>query len=368
MRVALDVTPLVGHRTGIGLAVAEIVAAFATLDPAPEIVPYALSIRARRHHGELPTRTRYLPIPARVLLRTWGRSNFPSVDRWLGDCEVVHATNYLAPPSKRPTVVSVYDCSFLHYPELCSSDVLRFAPAIRRAARRGAWIHTGSEFVAAEIREAFSTDLADATRVVVVPLGIPAAQSPTGQSIASPVSAPFVLAIGTFEPRKNFDRLVRAFGQIAATTPELQLVLVGSDGPARPSIDAEVLALPSEISSRIHLLGAVPDTTRAALLETATLLAYPSLYEGFGFPVLEAMRAGVPVVAARAGSIPEVADDAAILVDPLDVASIAAGLAAVIDGSETRDRLIGDGRQRAAAFSWVTTARGLVDLYGRAAT
>ncbi|HEX2737699.1 MAG TPA: hypothetical protein VHP57_06140, partial [Acidimicrobiia bacterium] len=160
MRVALDVTPLVGHRTGIGLAVAEIVAAFATLDPPPEIVPYALSIRARRHHDELPPRTRYLPIPARVLLRTWGRSNFPSVDRWLGDCEVVHATNYLAPPSKRPTVVSVYDCSFLHYPELCSSDVLRFAPAIRRAARRGAWIHTGSEFVAAEIREAFSTDLA----------------------------------------------------------------------------------------------------------------------------------------------------------------------------------------------------------------
>jgi len=374
VRVALDVTPLVGHRTGIGLAVAEIVTALGRVDTPPEIVPYALSIRARRHRMDLPAGTRFLPIPARLLLRAWGRTDHPRVDHWLGDCDAIHATNYLAPPSKRPTVVSVYDCSFLHYPELCSADVLRFPSAIRRAARRGAWIHTGSSFVAEEIREAFGRELRDPSRVVVVPLGVPGSRrdpEPTAaatESPAAPVESPFVLALGTLEPRKNLDRLVRAFGSVAGERDDIHLVLAGADGPARGAIDEAIAGLPAPVRSRVHLLGAVDDATRATLLERAALVAYPSLYEGFGFPVLEAMRAGVPVVAARAGSIPEVAGDAAELVDPLDTGSIATGLAIVLDRADRREQLVAAGRHRVEGFSWDATAGGLVALYERAAT
>ncbi|MFN8035218.1 MAG: glycosyltransferase family 1 protein [Acidimicrobiia bacterium] len=364
MRVALDVTSLVGHRTGIGLAVAETVDALRALDAAPEVVPYALSLRARGHRASLPASTRFLPIPARLLLRAWGRADVPSVDRWLGDCDVVHATNYLAPPSKRPTVVSVYDCSFLHFPETVSGDVRRFEPAIRRAIRRGAWVHTGSEFVAGEIRDAFGRELHDPARVVVVPLGIPRAAE--ASTAALPVARPFVLAVGTLEPRKNFDRLVQAFAELAVAHAELALVLAGSDGPARPAVDAAVAALSPSVAPRVHLLGPVDDPTRTALLEAASVLAYPSRYEGFGFPVLEAMRAGIPVVAAAAGSVPEVAGDAAFLVDPLDVHAIATGLATALDDVAERDRLVTAGRARAGTFTWAATARGLVDLYARA--
>lgn len=373
MRVAIDVTPLVGHRTGIGQALEEITATLPTLNDAPELVPYALSLRARRHRATLPPNTRFLPIPARVLLRTWGRVDWPRPDRWLRGADVVHATNYLAPPSQRPTVVSVYDCSFLHFPESCSPDVRRFEPVIRRAARRGAWIHTSSEFVANEIREFFGHDLVDASRVVVVPLGVPPLHITSPAASAIPLESPtpfdgrYVLAIGTLDPRKNLDHLVRAFSAIAETVPDLRLVLAGTDGLGRPAIDAELAALPQHIAARVVLTGPVDDEQRVALLTHASVLAYPSLYEGFGFPILEGMASGVPVVASTAGSIPEVAGDAALLVDPHDDNGLSAALSSVLGDDETRRDLVAAGRARAATYTWKATAYGLNALYHLAA-
>ncbi len=118
--VAIDVTPLLGVRSGIGAAVAEIVAALRALEAGPDLVPYTLSTRARLQRDAVPSDTRFVPIPARILLRSWARGDVPRIDRWLRPAQVVHATNYLAPPSRLPTIVSVYDCSFVRYPELCT--------------------------------------------------------------------------------------------------------------------------------------------------------------------------------------------------------------------------------------------------------
>lgn len=358
-------------RTGIGQAVAEVVDALGRLDAAPDLVPYALSLRARRHRADLPPATRFLPVPARVLLRTWAVSGWPAVDRWVGDADVVHATNYLAPPSRRPTVVSVYDCSFVRFPELTSAERRRFEPVIRRALRRGAWVHTGSTFVATEIREVFGDDLAGPDRVVVVPLGVPRLDpdGPLPPALAARVGdGPYVLALGALEPRKNLDRLVTAFGALAPDHPDLRLVVAGPDGPARPAVERARGELSPTVAERVVLLGPVSDGARAALLASASVLAYPSLYEGFGFPVLEAMAAGVPVVAAAAGSIPEIAGGAAALVDAQEVEELAGALAAVLDDADRRSALVADGRARAATFTWEATGRGLVDLYTRAAS
>ena len=130
--------------------------------------------------------------------------------------------------------------------------------------------------------------------------------------------APYVLAIGTLEPRKNLAHLVAAFGLVARAQSELRLVIAGPDGPARPDVDAAIARLDPDAAARVVLAGPVSDAGRNALLERAALIAYPSIYEGFGFPALEAMTVGVPVVAARAGAIPEVAGDAALLVEPTD--------------------------------------------------
>jgi hypothetical protein len=109
--VAIDVTPLVGARSGIGVAVAEIVNALRALDAGPKLVPYTLSARARRYREDVPADTHFVPVPARVLLSTWTRMDTPRIDHWIKPAQVLHATNYLTPPSKLPTIVSVYEGS-----------------------------------------------------------------------------------------------------------------------------------------------------------------------------------------------------------------------------------------------------------------
>jgi glycosyltransferase involved in cell wall biosynthesis len=366
--VAIDVTPLIGLRTGIGSAVAEILSALQGLEAAPAITPYTLSARARRHRPDVPSDARFVPLPARILLRAWGRIDGPRIDRWLRPADVVHATNYLTPPSKLPTMVSVYDCSFVRYPELCSPDVRAYVPIVRRAVARGATVHTTSKFVAGEIEEIFGPGLERDGRLVVIPLGVPSIG--TDSEVPPEVEArldgaPFVLAIGTIEPRKNLAHLVDAFGLVAREQPGLHLVIAGQDGPARGSVDAAITRLTHDVGPRVVLPGAVTDAGRRALLDRAAVLAYPSIYEGFGFPVLEAMTAGVPVVAARAGSIPEVAGDAALLVDATDVQQLADAITRVINDDTTRHELVARGRDRVRQFSWEDAARALASCYRR---
>jgi glycosyltransferase involved in cell wall biosynthesis len=364
--VAIDVTPLLGARSGIGNAVGEIVTALRGMDRAPQLIPYTLSVRARMLRADAPAETRFVPWPARALLWSWARADVPRIDRWLRPARVVHATNYLAPPSRLPLLLSVYDCSFVRYPELCTPEVRALVPIVRRAIGRGATVHTSSAFVAAEIEEIFGPGLARAGRLVVIPLGAPR----LGTEARMPAAAanrigdsPFVLAIATIEPRKNLPHLVNAFGALAAAQPDLRLVIAGRDGPGRPALDDAIARLPHAVRDRVVLAGHVDDAGRRALLDAASVLAYPSIYEGFGFPLLEAWTAGVPVVAARAGSIPEVAGDAALLVEPSDDAALAGAIGRVIDDDPTRCGLVERGRERLADFSWTETARALAACY-----
>jgi glycosyltransferase involved in cell wall biosynthesis len=368
--VAIDVTPLLGARSGIGNAVAEIVAALGDLEAAPKLVPYTLSARARLLRADAPAGTRFIPWPARALLAAWARSDLPSLDRHLRPAAVIHATNYLAPPSRLPTLVSVYDCSFIRYPELCTPEVRALVPLVRRSIARGATVHTGSEFVAGEVEELFGPGLRAAGRLVVIPLGVPRLgdESRMPESIVTAVGdAPFVLAVATLEPRKNLAHLVSAFGVLAAAHPDLRLVIAGRDGPARPAVDSAIARLSAGARERVVLAGHVDDAGRRALLDAARVLAYPSIYEGFGFPLLEAMSADLPVVAARAGSIPEVAGDAALLVEPTDERGLADALDRVLTDDPLRAQLVARGRDRVSTFSWAATARALASCYRKLA-
>lgn len=363
LRLAVDVSPLYGHRTGVGVATAGMVDAIGARDDV-EVVPYLVSFRSAAQGGH-----RRLPVPGIVASHVWSRTDHPSADRWLGNVDVVHGTNYVAPPSTRPTVVSVYDCWFLRHPESASALVRRAGATLRRRVADGAWVHASSDATADHVRALLGTE-----RVVTVRLGAPSSESGDDSPSAAPAAlppgfsgAPFVLAIGTEERRKDLPTLVRAFGQLAPGNHRLHLVLAGMPGDQTHDIDEAVGSLPPEVRSRALRLGPVDDAAKRWLLRHASALAYPSLDEGFGFPILEAQAAGTPVVASDVGAVAEIAGAGAHLVRDRSYEAFAEHLLQVLDDTALRLSLITAGHENLARYSWTATAGGLVDLYRRAA-
>lgn len=359
--VAVDTGSLIGARTGIGRSVAALLDAFGELDPAPLVRPYVLSFR-----GDLPAGTARLPIPAAVAQRLWSRLDRPRLDRWLGDVDVVHGPNHVVPPSRRPRLVSVYDAWFLRHPDAVRPDVRRMGDVLRRSVRAGAVVHTSSHATAEQLRELLRPVRRD-PRIEVVHLGALPVDPPRDAAAARLPALDgrrWILALSTREKRKNLPALVRAFG-LASTIlgDDTVLVVAGGPGDDDAAIGDAVAALPADVGARVVVTGRVDDERKAWLLHGASALAYPSLDEGFGHPLLEAMAAGVPVVASTAGSIPEIAGDAALLVPATDDQALADALVTALEDAGERARLVGAGRARVAQFTWADTARRLLAVY-----
>jgi len=357
--VAIDGSPLLGPLTGVGMAVDQMTAALSHRADV-DLQPYALSMRGRLRPGMVR-----LPLPAAVAQRLWARFDFPRLDRRLRAADVVHGTNYAVGPSRLPRVVTVYDCWFLRNSEQASPVVHRVGKVLRRAVAGGAVVHASSQATADAVRELLATDRVETIPLAALPLPEQAADAPA--PIAELAGVPFILAIGTLEKRKNLATLVTAFGQMAGDHDGLELVLAGADGDDREAIDRAVDALPAALRERVMRTDRIDPDVKHWLLSNAQVLAYPSLDEGFGFPLLEAMQYRLPVVASTRGSIPEVAGDAALLVDPLDAAALAAALEVALTDSAQRQRLIANGTARVASFSWADTAEQLAALYHRLA-
>lgn len=360
LTVALDAAPLAGERTGVGVGVARLLAALA-VQPQLDLVGYGLTgshwpeVKSHLPPGTRPARG---PMPAGALLRIWSVSSLPYVELWTGRIDVVHGTNFVVPPARRAgRVVTVHDLTAVHYPELCTPTSRMYPRLVQRAVDRGAWVHTVSHFVAGEVVQHFGSD---PSRVVVVPHGI---DHPDRAPRSPAQSPPYVLALGTVEPRKDIPGLVRAFDIVADDHPDLELWIAGPEGWGESRLSETLSG--SRHKDRVRRLGWVSDT--GDLLRGATLLAYPSLYEGFGLPPLEAMAAGVPVVATSAGSVPEVTGDAAVLVPPGDPEQLAQAISKVVSDDRLRSDLVERGFVRAAAFSWAESSDALASAYSEIA-
>ena len=354
VRVAFDTGPTHGRRTGIGNAVAWATEALAARDGL-DLQPYVTSARARIHAPE-----RRLPLPAALAVRMWAHRS-PPIDRWLGYPDLVHGSNYVVPPARCPRIVSVYDCWFLDHPEDADRDVQRAAAALRRAVADGAHVVTSSDATTQRVRELLDTD-----RVRTVLLGPPVRGEHDGEA-TPPVGLPhlteFILALGTMERRKNLPTLVDAFGRLAREQSTVRLVIAGATGNDVGAVDRAIARLSPEVAERVVRTGAVDGATKRWLLGHARALAYPSLDEGFGFPVLEAQQAGTPVVASTAGSIPQVAGAAALLSPASDSEALAANLHWIVTNDEMHAKLVRRGTANVARFSWATTAERYHTMY-----
>jgi glycosyltransferase involved in cell wall biosynthesis len=227
-------------------------------------------------------------------------------------------------------------------------DRVIFRTVVPRAARRATRVLTGSELSRSDLMEHYGLS---EDRILVMPYGVDPAFGPDGRKEDS---GPYVLCVGALETRKDPVSAVEAI----ALVPELRLVLAGPDRGGTEAVREAVARL--GLAHRVDLLGYVDQERLAALYRSAACLVFPSRYEGFGLPLIEAMASGTPVIAARTGALPEIAGDAAVLVEPESPTALARGIE---DALTDRERLIAAGLERARLFTWAETARRTLDAY-----
>jgi glycosyltransferase involved in cell wall biosynthesis len=369
VRVTIDARPAVDReKTGVGYYAWHLIRRLPEVDPETTYVAWYVHFRTvlgrRRHFDDvgLPNlRERGIVYPSRLLERT-GRYGFPRVE-WFGRFDVLFGTNFVPPPTRAARiVVTVHDLAFRRYPETAPQAVAWWREALERTLRRAKRVIVPSAATRDDLIELYRVE---PERVAVIPLAVDPEvfRPPTPDRVAAArerfdIDGPYLLALGR-TARKNLPRLLWAFASIPADLRP-KLVVAGAPPWSPDGTDATLdalEALPRDVREAVAFVGYVTDEQKVALLGGALALAYPSLYEGFGFPALEAMACGTPVVASRVSSLPEIVGPASVLVDPLDADSIAEGLVRVIDDASLRARLREAGLARAAEFDWGRTAR-----------
>jgi glycosyltransferase involved in cell wall biosynthesis len=291
---------------------------------------------------------RHVPLPAPLMYDLWARVQLPRAEWFTPKIDVVHATTILVPPTRRPLVVTIHDLAFLHDPTMFTS---RGAGLFRRSLdlikRHADVVLCSSQ---ATLDDCLAAGIAT-DRLRHVPLGADAVQPVPVAQLAEVRSRlglmkPYLLFVGTKEPRKNLTGLLKAFAQLE--DHDHDLVVVGPTGWG------DELSIPSAIAPRVRAVGFLSANDLAAVYVGASAFVYPSLREGFGLPVAEAMAHGTPVVTSRGTSTEEVAGGAAVLIDPLDPTDIARGITEVLANATIfSDR----GRARAAELTWAETAQ-----------
>ena len=362
--VAVDVSSARSRPTGVGVYIRDLAQGLVRTDPD------AIALIGVRPDGPLAETA---PRAAAAGWHAGGHHH-----RWLmtaaaSDARRVHAriahfTNASAPMrAGLPYVLTIQDLSVIRYPLYHPPLRVATIPIVWASAQRATAIIVPSQATRAELRRLLGVA---ARKVVVIPHAASADIPLRNEDGADPGLAkavrrqvgvgsdPFILSIGTIEPRKNQVRLVRAFEALAREHPALRLVLVGAPGWRGDSLIHAIQSGPGR--DRIHLAGYLAPEALAALLGDAEVFAYVSLYEGFGLPILEAMARGVPVVTSAVSSMPEVAADAAILVDPRDVTAIEAGLRAAV---ARRSQLSAAGLKRARWRDWGDVAGETLEVY-----
>ena len=358
---------------GIGTYIRRLVPALAGQDPSLEIKLFHARFDDAGQQAQMPERwmrefwMEELPHRIQTLYPRWAITGRPHLPRALSSLDLVHAPSPAAIPSAgsgQRLVVTVHDLAFLTTPSVFPPAWrFQFRLGLRATLRRADAIITPSRNTAEDL---LSRTNVDPAKVHVIPLA-----ARTDVTAADPeqilsrlkIPRPYLLFVGTLEPRKNLVRLVRAYRRAATSGLPHALVLAGPVGWKHQTLLREIaLRGPGEVV----LTGDLTDEEIDAVYREAAAFVYPALYEGFGLPVLEAMARGVPTIAANTSSLPEVAGDAALQVDPDSVREIAAAIETLLTDPALAERLSMRGRARAERFSWEETARLTLQVYEKA--
>ncbi len=364
MKIGIDVSPIV-YGTGVSIYTKNLVENLIKIDKDNDYTLFFASLRQdirdwRSEIGNKVTTFKTSKIPPTVLDILWNKLHILPVENFVGDVDVFHCSDWTQPPSKKAKLVTtIHDLSFLRWPKTAHSKVLK------AQKRRLKWVEKEADAVIA-ISEATKKEIVELTDIAERKIGVIYEGLPTDveefQFSSSQFSIikekynikdKYILAIGSQAPRKNIERLLNAF-QLLATSgqlPTTNLVIAGRY-KAKRELPEEVIA--TGFLDRENLLG---------LMQNAAAFVYPSLYEGFGLPILEAFGLKTPVVTSNCSSMAEIADDAAVLVDPKSIESIAEGVKEVVTNQNLKEELVAKGLKRLEDFSWQKTAQQTLEVY-----
>ena len=378
MRIGIDYTAAVQQGAGIGRYARQLISALVELDAENK---YALlvgggGVRDAAFQIEPLTRRAnvrsvLLPVSDHTLSILWHRLHLPLwVELSCGPLDLFHSPDFTLPPVLRArTILTVHDLSFIRVPE-CAEPRLRayLLQAVPASVRRADVVLADSECTRADLIELLG---ADPGRVEVVYAGVGQhfyriTDDGLLRAVRARYNLPerFILGLGTLQPRKNFERLVKAYAMAQGQIDnEIKLVIAGGSGWMYDGIFGSVEEL--GLQEAVCFPGYVADDDLPALYSLADLFVFPSLYEGFGMPPLEAMACQTPVVTSNTSSLPEVVGDAALLVDPLDVAALTEAMRQVLTDGVLREGMIQRGVEQARRFTWTQAASKLLDVYRR---
>ena len=392
MKIGIDYTSAATQGAGIGRYTRELMRALLAL-PSDNFYSFFYASRKRVDESKIQnpkSEIQRLPFHDKWLMRVWQRLRIPiPVELIVGKVDLFHSPDFTLPPTLPgvPTLLTVHDLSFIRDPGSAWPSLRAFLnQAVPRSVKRATHVLADSQATKDDLIELFGTP---SEKISVLYSGVDARFTPVrDQTEIDRVCAkyqlprPFILSVGTLQPRKNYTRLIEAFAKAvkhpstplrsAQDAPTAQskdagwhLVITGGTGWLTEPIFEQVKR--SGLEGRVHFPGFVDDADLPALYSAADLFAYVSLYEGFGLPLLEAMACGTPVIGSNTSSLPEVIGEAGLQVDPREVDGIAHAIQQMIDRPELREKSIELGLARAKLFTWDKAARQLLTIYDQVA-
>jgi len=376
-RIALDYTPAIQQSGGIGRRTREITAAVALPDPHTDFRLFVAG--ASRASLPAPPASNFsyanTPISPRWLDRLWHRARIPlPVEAFTGRIDLFHATDFVLPPvlPATRTLLTVHDLSFLRVPDTAIPALRDYLKAVvPRSVARADHILATSIATQHDLQALYDCP---ASKITVLYSGVDSCFQPIHdpaklaavQQKYGLQGKDFLLSVGTLQPRKNYSRVIRALETLAREGIVLHYAIAGGRGWMEAELHDSIAR--SGLQGRVQLLGLVDDADLPALYCSARLFIMPSLYEGFGLPLLEAMACGCPVITSNCSSLPEVVGDAGILVDPQDTAGIARAIARLVQDKPLHRRFRAAGLQRVTGFTWAKSAAQLLEIYAQLLT
>ncbi|HUN08573.1 MAG TPA: glycosyltransferase family 1 protein [Aggregatilineales bacterium] len=372
--IAIDYTPAYEQGGGIGRLTRELIAALARLE---DDHAYRLFVMGagRKPLPALPAERfawRGTRITPKWWARVWGRGDLPlPVEAITGRVDLYHATDFLLPPTLTGTrtLLTVHDLSYVRVPESANPSLRAYLDAVvPRSARRADQVLADSQATKDDLTALYGIP---PEKITVILSGVDAHFRPIpDESTQAAVrekyrlgTRPYIFAVGTVQPRKNYIRLMQALDKLRRDGLDVMLVIAGGKGwlddPIYQSLDA------LQLREHVHLIGFADDADLPTLYSAAQVTAFPSLYEGFGLPIIESMACGTPVVTSNVSSMPEAAGMAALLIDPLSVDELTGALARLLTDDGLRTDLIQQGYAQASRFTWSRSAQDLLTVYRR---